>query len=61
MAYHTIKHLTTGITSFLLVNSKKAILPIDKTKSLMIYERIISIMKKIFHIREEVRLMIQKT
>ncbi len=39
---------------------RKAILSIDKTKSLIIYECMMSIMKKILYIKEEVRLMIQK-
>jgi len=37
---------------------REAVLPIDEIKSLTIYERIMSIMKKIPHIREEARLMI---
>jgi len=37
---------------------KEAILLIDETKSLMIYECMISIMEEISHIRKEARLMI---
>ncbi len=61
IAYRTIKHLAIGITSFLLTYGREAVLPIDETKFLTIYERMISIEKEILHIREEARLMIQKT
>ena len=61
MAYRTTKHLTTGVTPFLLTYGKEAVLPIDETKSLTIYKRMMSIVKEIPHIREEARLMIQKT
>ena len=60
MAYHTIKHLATGVTLFLLTYGREAVLLIDETKPLTIHERMISIMKEIPHIREEARLMIQK-
>ncbi len=61
MAYRTIKHSATGVTSFLLTYGRKAVLPIDETKPLTIHERMMSIVKEILHIREEARLMIQKT
>ncbi len=60
MAYHTTKHLATGITPFLLTYGQDAILPIDETKPLTIHEHMMSIMKEIPYIREEARLMIQK-
>ncbi len=60
MTYCTTKHLATGVTSFLLTYGREAILPVDETKLLTIYERIMSIVKEILHIREEARLMIQK-
>ena len=60
MTYHITKHLATGVTPFLLIYVREAVLSINEIKSLMIYERIISIVEKILHIREEARLMIQK-
>ncbi len=61
MAYRTTKHSTTGVTPFLLTYGREAVLPIDEIKPLTIHEYMMSIMKEIFHIREEARLMIQKT
>ena len=60
MAYRITKHSATGVILFLLTYGRKAILPIDKTKSLTIHECMMSIVKEISHIREEARLMIQK-
>jgi len=42
------------------VYGREAILLIDETKYLMIYDRMMSIIKEISYIREEARLMIQK-
>src|SRR6266542_1877462 len=60
MTYHTTKHSATGVTPFLLTYGREAVLPIDETKPLTIYECMMSIVEEIPHIREEARLMIQK-
>ena len=58
MTYRITKHSVTGVTPFLLTYDREAVLPIDETKPLTIHERMMSIMEKILHIREEARLMI---
>ncbi len=60
MAYRTTKHSVIGVTPFLLIYGREAVLPIDEMKPLTIHERMMRIVKEIPHIREEARLMIQK-
>src|SRR6266540_5178051 len=60
MAYRITKHSTTGVTLFLLMYGKEAVLLIDETKFLIIHKHMMSIVEEIPHIREEARLMIQK-
>ncbi len=58
MAYHTTKHATTGVTPFLLVYGKEAVLPIDEPYDLRMRDRMMQIVKKVLHIKEEARRMI---
>ena len=58
MVYYMTKHSAIGITLFLLMYGKEAVLLIDETKLLTIHERMISIVKEISHIREEKRLTV---
>src|SRR6266511_5278309 len=58
MAYHTTKHVTTGVTPFLLVYSREAVLPIDKPYDLCMRDRMMQIVEEVPHIREEARCMI---
>ena len=53
-----IKYLAMRVILFLLIYDKEVILLIDETKSLTIYNCMISIVKEILYIREKVRLMI---
>jgi len=60
MAYHITKHFTTGVTLFILVYGREAVLPIDETPSMTIRDRMMQIVKEVPHIREQVCLMIQQ-
>ena len=53
MAYHMTKHVTTGITPFLLVYNREAVLPIDKPYDFHLKDRMMQIVKEVPHIREE--------
>jgi len=60
MMYYIIIYLVINITSFLLVFSRKDILSINETKSIMIKKHIINIIKEIFYLKEKTRFIIQK-
>ncbi len=53
MAYRTTKHAITGVTLFLLVYGREAVLPIDEPYDLRIRDRIMQIVEKVPHIKEE--------
>ncbi len=53
IVYHMIKHAITGVTLFLLMYGREAVLPIDKLYDLRMRDCIMQIVKEIFHIREE--------
>ncbi len=53
MVYRTTKHAITGVTLFLLVYGREAVLPIDEPYDLRIRDRMMQIVKEVSHIREE--------
>jgi len=53
IAYRTIKHAITGVTPFLLVYGREAILPIDEPYDLSMRDRIMQIVKEVPHIRKK--------
>ncbi len=59
MTYCITKHATTGVTSFLLVYGRKAVLPIDEPYDLHIRDRMMQIVEEVPYIREEARHMIR--
>ncbi len=59
MAYRTTKHAITGVTPFLLVYGREAVLPIDEPYDLRMRDRMMNIVEEVPHIREEARRMIQ--
>ncbi len=59
MAYRTTKHATTGVTPFLLVYGREAVLPIDEPYDLRMRDRMMQIVEEVPHIREEARRMIR--
>ena len=61
MAYRTTKHATTGVTPFLLVYGREAVLPIDEPYDLRMRDRMMQIVEEIPHIREEARRMIRQS
>src|SRR6266540_4113873 len=59
MAYCTMKHVTTGVTPFLLVYGREAVLPIDEPYDLRMRDRMMQIVEEVPHIREEGTYMIR--
>ncbi len=53
MAYRTTKHATIGVTPFLLVYDREAVLPIDEPYNLRMRDRMMQIVEEVSHIREE--------
>jgi len=53
MAYRTIKYAITGVTSFLLVYNREAILSIDEPYNLCMRDCMMQIVEKVSHIREK--------
>ena len=53
IACRTTKHAITGVTPFLLVYSKQAVLPIDEPYDLRMRDRMMQIVEEVSHIREE--------
>ncbi len=53
MVYHITKHATMKVTPFLLMYDKEAVLPINEPYDLHMRDRMMQIVKKVPHIREE--------
>ena len=53
IAYHTTKHAIMGVTPFLLVYGREAVLPIDKPYDLRMRDCMMQIVEEVSHIREE--------
>src|SRR6266498_3766914 len=53
MAYRTTKHATTGVTPFLLVYGREAVLLIDEPYDLRMRDRMMQIVEEVPHKREE--------
>ncbi len=53
MAYCTIKHAITRVTSFLLMYSREAILFIDESYDFCMKDHMMQIVKKVLHIKEK--------
>ncbi len=52
MAYHTTKYSTMGVTLFVFVYGRKAVLPIDEMPNMTIRNRMMQIVEEVSHIRE---------
>ncbi len=59
MTYHTTKYVTIGVTPFLLVYGRKAVLLIDEPYDLCMRDRMMQIVEEVSHIKEEARHMIR--
>ena len=53
MAYCTTKHSSMGVIPFVFIYGRETVLPIDKTLSLIIRDRMLQIVKEVSHIREQ--------
>ncbi len=53
MTYCIIKHAITGVTPFLLVYGREAVLPIDEPYDLCMRDRMMQIVEEVPHIRKE--------
>jgi len=60
MAYRITKYSITGVTSFVLVYRREAVLPIDEMLKITIWDHMMQIVEEIPHIREQACLMIQQ-
>ena len=47
MVYRTTKHVTTGVTLFLLVYGREAVLPIDELYDLYMRDRMMQIVEEV--------------
>jgi len=59
MTYHMTKHVTTGVTPFLLVYGREVMLPIDEPYDLRMRDRMMQIVEEVPHIRGEARCIIR--
>src|SRR6266496_2427856 len=59
MTYRTTKHAITGVTPFLLVYGRKAVLLIDEPYDFRMRDHMMQIVKEVPHIREEAQRMIR--
>ncbi len=58
MIYYITKYAITGITSFLLVYGREAVLPIDEPYDLCMRDHMMQIVEEVPYIREEIWYMI---
>ncbi len=58
IAYHITKHSIIGVTLFVFVYGREAVIPIDETLSMMIRDRMLQIIEEVPYIREQACFMI---